>query len=402
MELINSILRQPEINVHLLDTYAFASASKVGEPFVYETYFPLPNKPYITIHASSGMESKNYDHWKEVVRLIEKDILKDYMLLQIGLNEGISVPNSIDLRGKTTINQIAHVLRHSSLHISNDSFSAHIAGWMKRPLVTLYSINHPATCRPYWHDGDKTFLIESERKGLKPSYSPKEESKMINCIKPETIAEKIYLALGIDYKKQIETLYIGEQYSGLRLDSVPNDIFVPQNYSSALNIRSDFYFNEEIICRQLTACPCVLIIDQPMSVKKLNDLRRNLSLVVVKINNSKEMKGFVNELKEASLPIALVSEALNEELNKQKLEFIDFGIGKEILYSKDSIEFKAEIDDNTLMRSSYFIFSNGKIYPSRAHLASDKPVETINSESQIIDNEEFWKDSMNYFIYQRK
>jgi len=56
--------------MHLLETYALTTGSKIKKPFILKKYFPLPFERYVTIQNSSGMPGKCYDYFQEVIDFI--------------------------------------------------------------------------------------------------------------------------------------------------------------------------------------------------------------------------------------------------------------------------------------------------------------------------------------------
>ena len=151
----------------LLKTYSLNSGFKIRKCKPLESFYPIPDK-YITIQTSSGMSSKNYDYWLDVLKYIKKD-LEDagYKIVHIG-TEGANIPFAESLIGKTSLHQTNYVLRNSSLHIGNDSFAVHLAGLHETPIVSLYGPTSPENHGPYFKSKN-THLISSHRNGKNPS-----------------------------------------------------------------------------------------------------------------------------------------------------------------------------------------------------------------------------------------
>ena len=167
--------------MHLLERYALSCGVKIDKPHIEEQFFPLMQDKFIVLHASSGMESKNYDYYQEVVSLIKPYLDKENIdIVQIGKAEDKAVPECVHLQGKTTIRQVAYIINRSMLVCGNDSFSAHMASGLDKKSVTLYSVLYKECCGPYWSDNTKASLIESTRKKMKPSFSNEESPKTVN------------------------------------------------------------------------------------------------------------------------------------------------------------------------------------------------------------------------------
>ena len=63
--------------MHLVENYALAAGVKISEPHIDPLFYPVPEGRYMVLHASSGMKSKNYDYYNEVLKLIGKYIEKE-------------------------------------------------------------------------------------------------------------------------------------------------------------------------------------------------------------------------------------------------------------------------------------------------------------------------------------
>lgn len=60
-----------------------------------------------------------------------------------------NVPKCLDLAGKTTLKQLAALLKQVDLVISPDTGAAHIASILHTPVIGLYAIHNPARTAPY-------------------------------------------------------------------------------------------------------------------------------------------------------------------------------------------------------------------------------------------------------------
>ena len=156
--------------MHLLETYALSTGSKISKPFIVKKYFPLPTNKYITIQNSSGMNGKCYDYFQDVIDfLYEKLNSYGYQIIQIGSKEDRPLNRVINLQGQTDINQTAFILDNSSLHIGNDSFAVHMCSAFGVPLVALYSVSSPEIAGPFWKNSNQICLTP---KNWKPSFNP--------------------------------------------------------------------------------------------------------------------------------------------------------------------------------------------------------------------------------------
>ena len=172
---------------HLVETYANMCNVDVGKPFIkivepsLEVKDLLP-KEYITIHTTGGQNGlKDYDYFQKVVDKLSIPVV------QIGGSEDKNLENVIDLRGKTTFNQTAWVIKNAKMHLGVDSFPAHLAGVVGTPSVILFGATWSNLCKPYWGN---TIILEPKNRGmcLKPCHlteCPYGPEKCINIFHPK-------------------------------------------------------------------------------------------------------------------------------------------------------------------------------------------------------------------------
>ncbi len=93
----------------------------------------LPDE-YITIHAKTNQDPKDYDHLQTVVSRI-----RGIKLVQIGGKDDTSLQGiDLDLRGSTTPQSLAWVLSKAELHLGLDSFPMHVATYVDTPSIILF------------------------------------------------------------------------------------------------------------------------------------------------------------------------------------------------------------------------------------------------------------------------
>ena len=172
--------------MHLLETYALSTGSKIGEPFILKKFFPVKYEKYITLQNSSGMPSKCYDYFQETINFLLPMLQKHGIgIVQIGGPEDYPLNNVENLQGKTNIHQTAYIINNSLLHLGNDSFAIHMASAFGVKCVGLYSITLPEIAGPFYNKKNSICLYPDSEK---PSFNPNESPKRINKIKPEEVA----------------------------------------------------------------------------------------------------------------------------------------------------------------------------------------------------------------------
>lgn len=151
----------------LAEEYASFCRCELGEYYIgKEPVEGFPEK-YMTIHVTSGKDQwagRKYDGYQEVLDNL-KQLYPDLKIIQVGSADEIELKADIDLRGKTNYQQLAFVLEKSMLHLSPDTFTAHLCGALGTPFVSLYSCSSPHFTRPWVKDLQKAkfLLLASER-----------------------------------------------------------------------------------------------------------------------------------------------------------------------------------------------------------------------------------------------
>jgi hypothetical protein len=305
--------------MHLVETYSLSTGSKIKKPFIHKKFFPLPFDKYITIQNSSGMQGKCYDYFQEVINFVYEDLEKaGYKIIQIGAKEDRALNNVFHLHGQTNINQTAFILENSKLHIGNDSFAIHMCSAFDVPLIGLYSVSSPEIAGPFWKNKNQICLTP---KNWKPSFNPNERPKRINEIKIESIIESIKLLLNINFSQNIETLFIGQRYGQILLESIPSIILQNNIFSEIpLNIRFDYI--EEIqendyICtlNNLNIRKCTIITDKVLEIEKLAQLKDKIINVFYNITFNNIDFDFINKVKLLGIKIDFI---FNKSKNKDE------------------------------------------------------------------------------------
>ncbi len=110
--------------------------------------FGLARKTYITVH--DGFDSSYIplgptvtkcwpiDHWKSLVALLKKR-LPDVLVVQIGADNSRRIDGvDLDLRNKTTLDEVSWVIKQSRLHVDGESGLVRMAHALHTKSVTLF------------------------------------------------------------------------------------------------------------------------------------------------------------------------------------------------------------------------------------------------------------------------
>jgi len=196
-------------------TYAhLCNLTMTDEEISQKMYIALekPNvelpETYITFHAKTTQDPKDYERWDEVF-----EQLQGITVVQVGNADEplIKYENVIDLRGKTTPQQLAYIIKHAKLHLGLDSFPAHVASAVETPSVILYGgtyakqggIQHNIAIEPKDRNGCVTscHLIECIQK-------KQGRDKCINNIEPDEVIEALKKILNVQYFKPPKELKV--------------------------------------------------------------------------------------------------------------------------------------------------------------------------------------------------
>jgi hypothetical protein len=376
--------------MHILEQYALNCGLKIGKPYIYEKYFPLPCEKYITLNSFSNFNSQKYSYWQEVVDLLAPILLKENIrILQIGQKEDNSYNNCFNLLGQTNFNQMAYIINNSILHFGVDNFSNQVASLFNKKIVSLYSNVYASQSKPYWSNKENIKLIQANLNNKKPSYAPEENPKTIDSIKPEEIVNSILDLLNIENKNTYETVFIGDRYGQTLIEGVPS-IILPQNIFTniPLNIRFDYIdeiIENDYICtlNNLNIRNCTIVTDKPLEIEKLSQLKNKITSIFYDITFNDVNFDFVNKAKFLGIKLDFIfnkSKNKNEDiLNDKKLQLVDY---PELI---TTIEYKDKPKDLIVSSKAYkskrILFANNKTYLSRAAFIEDKPVSTLESQN---------------------
>ena len=386
--------------MHLLEQYALSCGVKIGKPFVETSFYPLPFDKYILVHASSGMEAKNYDYYKDVIELCLPSLRSaGIKLVQIGGPKDDPLEHCYHTQGSTTLSQVFYLIENCLLIFGNDSFSAHVAGGFDKKSISLYSNLFHECCHPYWGTKKDQVFIQADRKGLKPSFSAQEEKKVVNNIVPEEIARNILSLLKLKRSlANYKTIHIGDHYNQSILEIVPDTPPVsslPPN--TGINLRMDYLYNPQLMSQWCFNYKAHIVSDQAIETKFLEPIRENIVKITLKLNPD-ITQDYIRSLQSMGISLELFSSD-DETLAETRLRFLDWTVDKWDFPDKKELDFIDKICDNTYYKSSKTILSHGKHYSSKA--AWEQGQSTTKNE-KILDTDSFWEESQYFRIYNQE
>jgi hypothetical protein len=413
--------------MHLIEKYSLncgISPAKLGKPYIYTSYYPIPSNKYIVIHPSSGMSSKNYSYYQDIIDFIyEETKTTEFEIIQIGEEKDAPLSKCINLQGKTNIHQTCFILKNASLFIGNDSFSTHVSSAFGIPLVSLYSVIQPEVAGPYWNNG-KQFTIMAPLEGKKPKYSAEDPDRLIDKIKPEEVLKKISLALpeiNSFSNKNLESLFFGKGYPRISTEFVPDSLIEINNGTEIpLNIRFD-YLDSDISSHNIDSAlinllkrKCGIITSSPFDLAKFKDanVKQNIISFIFhieknlldSIDKSIEFISYAKKLG-FNIKVALIKENFSEEeVSELKFKFLNIqGITFLNQTNWDTCiteETRKKINNLTILKSSRIIYSNNKVFLSKTALSENKPANNFTQPlSDIQDLKALGKELENCYLY---
>jgi hypothetical protein len=384
---------------HLIEEYAKNLGVKIGKPIFEPHYMPVTDEKYITVHVDNKIDSKYYEFFPETLDLL-KNILSPlgYKIYQIGGADDPMLREADKSYLGFSRKQTAYIVKNSSLHFGIDSFPIHLASVYDIPIIGLYSHIYPQHAYPYWSTKEKVRILEADRKGKKPSYSYQESPKSINTIKPEEIVKNACELLGLNSTLSMNTLHIGEQYSKPCIEIIPNFFGeAAELKNQILNIRMDYFFNEECLMQWASAYNVHIVSDQPIHPEVLKRCRNNIKEITFLINETNKFSlEYLQFVK--NLGIVMIGECSNQKAISEVREYyFDFLIEPEAKINEKIIN---ELHDKQNLRflTKKDILSNGKRYYSKAHV--DAGIVASDKWGSVINQPSFWGDLDHYYIYE--
>ena len=388
--------------MHILEQYAINCGAKISKPSIITEYFPLPEGKYICLHAGSGMESKNYDFFEEVINLMNPHLVQEGIkIIQIGGEKERIIRGCYPALGSSK-KQMAYIISNSELYFGNDTMSLHFASHFQKKIVCVSTVLYTSNFYPYWSNKEDYVILESHRNGNKPTFSAYENPKTINFIPPEQIAENILNLLKIKNKlNSIKTIHLGQSYHQRIFNVVPNHLVQQNELVNNINIRMDLMHNEKVLSKQLDLSKCIITCNRPIDINILKQKSSNIFGVNCFIEDLENLQ-FIKELKAANIKYQMYSYLEEDELRKYKTEYMDYGLIQNISIKHDEIKqtIKNNSSNSTFYKSNSFILSDGKVFLSEKAFFDNKPVSSINENTQEFYNEKILnEDPEKFYIF---
>ena len=405
----------------LVESYSSISSLPINDkPLILEKFYALPLNRYITLQGGAGFSSKCYEYYQEIVNCLLPYLAKENIqIVLLGGRDDPGYQGVYDLRGKTSLHQSYYLLNRSILHLGGDSWLSHAAGWSNIPLVSLYGSTDPQIHGPYWKEGKMT-LIESHRRGHKPTFFAQESPKTINFIDPFLVAKSVLDLLSIPHSISQRTLHVGHTYNATLFDWICDMPVSPQfNPDMPLAARMDLNHDENVLAATLqTGRKVNLLTKAPINLQLLAAFKGSIQSFNFEINEETPLD-YIKSVKKTLQNLTFFSRTADlDELSRIRFKFFDIINVQHILnktradFEKESAEYQnIPLDDakkglDSLLKDSRlrfhtnkFVLSQGKTYLSLAHAAADIPMEGDKRDGVVLDGPEFWRDINHFLVY---
>jgi len=371
--------------MHLIERYSLSTGLQIDNPTISEQFFPVVCEKFVCFHASSKDNLRDYDYWDEVKGLL-RPFFKKFNLktIQIGLEKDPSLGCDVDLRGKTSLRQMAYVVKKSDLFIGVDSFPAHLAGFFNKKMVSIYSNSFAACVRPYWGNRKNQKIIETERpNGEKPSFSFNENPKTVNRIKPEQIANAALELLGVEEKLKYKTIFVGELCKQNCVEVIPTQ--KTNIVADKINVGMDIEHNEEVLRHILQRNSVEVTTSKPISEQLLAS--RRIKKIIYKTDKFND--DFINLMKKYAIKNAFICTS-KQAVSSQRVKFIDTLVNQ----TQDD-----EIIKQNKERFPDYDLNKIKIKSGKKIICGDKVYESLYDFRGRKNSDDFFLDLDWFMVY---
>lgn len=374
--------------MHLLDNYSSVSRLRIDEPFLIDSFYPLPfEDPYAVITNSTGMPGKNYKYWNDVLRFTKRIGLK---VVQVGLRDDPALDVDFHLMGMTNINQLFGLVKNSILVLCGDTSLVHIASVYKTPMVSVFGLTDPLISGPYkkWKT-DEQICLEPDRSKFRPTFDPNDGS--VNNIYPDKICQAIAKIFSVD--EPIDRVhYVGPRYGDKIVEMVPDHLLDPRAFGGApVILRNDYLENSKIIFQNLSNRKCSVVTKSELDISGLVQLRENILGISYEVGLDTE-PDYLKTIMRFGIPLSLFAEKKN--ISEIRFKLLDLGIH---VFEKPVYEPRKELLDFSI-RSDKILLSDGEIYLNKTAWLSGDAAKGGQRIGKVYDTQDFWNEQ-DHFMF---
>ncbi len=259
-----------------------------------------------------------------------------FNIVQIGGKDDVLLPNCLDLRGKTSWNQTASIIRNASLFLGGDSVCSHMAAAKAVPSIVLWGGTLSSTCSTSWNQDKVTHMNPVDRFGCATachSATCIRYTKCINSITPESVLARVGEILGQDTIKPFKLLHSGPLASTPVIEFVPvtinQDTFnLFSRLQGLVSIRGEMHLPHlgelSNFCNQLNLKYIVVL--PPCDFSQFNIHINKVEQLLVYVDEANIEAGIrmVKELTKKMYKVSLISKLDHTAFNKYKMDIVDY------------------------------------------------------------------------------
>jgi len=377
---------------HLLKEYAKNLGVKISKPVFKEHFFPMDLDKYIIVYNESNVQARNYKYFNIVLSILkpffDKHNIKTVQLSSTNHIEGVNKAVNVPLK------QQAYLISKSMLYVGCDSVLSQIANFKKIPSVNIYGNIYANLSKPLLGNSSQVSNIEPDW-DKNPSFSLNDPAEQINTIKPEVIAQSIIDLLKIEKAKvNFKTLQMGSAFGAPVIEVVPTTFYKIQlRPNEQIYLRTDYGFEEAAFLQYCQHYKVSIFCDKPINPNKLQPYKNNIQnlFIFVDEKSDKISQDYFDLLNQLNIKHTLLVKD-EQILPKVRNNYFDNNIQT---YNLDSKK-KCDINDKCKFFTKKTIFKDGKLYTSLAHLK-----KSVDNNDLVIDIDDFWKESQQFFIYEQ-
>lgn len=374
--------------MNLIESYSQFCGVKPGQAFIDDNYYPIPFDKYMVVQSNSGLKTKVYDYFDEVVSNIKLPIV------HVGGKDDPALPNVLDLRGKTSWGQTAYIIKNSLLFLGGDSVCGHFSAHFNIPSIILWGGTLPQTCSTNWNQDKIININPVTRFGCETACHLAEcirPQKCINSITPYSILEKVSSIIGQKFVTSIEILHRGDiskvaivEWVPLTLNQETFNAF--STIQGVISVRLDKQqIKIEELSNFLNQLPHrLMIVTKPDNFNKFNVHHARIEQIMILVEPTNILDGIklMKELTNKMYKTRLISYYDHSAFNEHKVDMLDF---PPIARLKD---FESNESHNAFINKTYniktarrIIGENGKIFFTFYDALNNKNVVEISKDN---------------------
>ena len=375
---------------HLLKEYAKNLGVKISKPIFKEHFFPLDFDKYIVLYNEDNVQSRNYKYFNIVLSILRPFLNKhNIKIIQFGTNQHIEGANkTLNL----PLKQQSYLISKSMLYVGCDGILSQIADFKKIPSVNLYGNIYANSCKPLIGNSSKARNIEPDW-DKNPSFSLDDPAAQINTIKPEVIAQSVLDLLKLEkVKVNFKTLQIGSAFGSSAIEIVPTTFHKIQTRpNEEVFLRTDYGVDPKAFSEYCRNYKVSIFSNKPISISQIEPYKKNIQNLFIFTDEKSDSisQDYFDSLNELNIKHTLLVKD-EKLLPKIRNNYFDTNIQTFNLDSKKS----CKVDSKCKFFTKKTIFKDGKLYTSLAHLKNN-----LDNNDLVIDTDDFWKESQQFFIY---